>query len=252
MAFLSKFTSFLRCRRVLQLTLASALISPLALASLPSSADQLLHQDDFDKDLSQWVVEQAPGGTTRLAKGLLDIDDVGGCTVWFKEKLAGPILIEYEATMIQNGGANDRVSDLNCFWMATDPQHPDDLFINSQKRGGDFKKYDPLRLYYVGYGANENKTTRFRRYPGDGTKPLLPEHDLKGDKLMNIPNQTVKIQIIADGGRIQYLRDGETIFNFADKSAFEGGWFGFRTLRNHMKIAHFRVYRLAHQTGTSH
>lgn len=206
----------------------------------------LIYQDDFDKDLSQWVVEQSPGGMTRLIDGKLDIDDAQGCTVWFKQKFTGPVLIAYEATMIQQGGPNDRASDLNCFWMAVDPQHPEDIFVNSKARGGNFKKYDALRLYYVGYGANENKTTRLRRYPGDGSKPLLPEHDLTDAKLMNIPNKTLRIQLIADGNRIQYLRDGEIIFNFTDKGPFREGWFGFRTLRNHMRLDQFRVYQLKH------
>lgn len=204
----------------------------------------LLYRDDFSKDLSQWVVEQAPGGSTRLMDGKLDIDDAGGCTVWFREKLAGPIVIEYEATMIQQGGAHDRVSDLNCFWMATDPEHPDNLFFDSKRRGGNFKNYDSLRLYYVGYGANDNSTTRFRRYPGDGTRPLLAAQDLREEKFMNAPNRTVKISVIADGGKIQFLRDGEMIFDFADKAPFREGWFGFRTVRNHVKIGNFRVYRL--------
>ncbi len=204
----------------------------------------LIYQDNFNKDLSQWVVEQAPKGTTNLIDGKLDIDDAQGCTVWFRQKFTGPVLIEYEATLIQQGGPNDRVSDLNCFWMAIDPQHPEDIFINSKERGGDFKKYDALRLYYVGYGANENKTTRLRRYPGDGSKPLLPQHDLKDEKLMNVPNKTMKIQLIADGNRVQYLRDGEIVFDFTDKEPFREGWFGFRTLRNHMRLDQFRVYQL--------
>jgi hypothetical protein len=108
-------------------------------------------------------------------------------------------------------------------------------------------KYDARRLYYVGYGANENKRTRFRRYPGDGTKPLLPEHDLKDQKLMNVPNKKLKIQLIADGNRIQFLRDGEIVFDFTDKAPFREGWFGFRTVRNHMRLDQFRVYQLKHR-----
>lgn len=235
MRHLIHFTAFLLCNAL------------SAGEASPPANGRLLYLDDFDKDLSQWVVEQAPGGTTRLVDGKLDLDDAGGCTVWFKPKLKGPILIEYEATMIQQNGPNDRVSDLNCFWMASDPKHPDDIFISSRERGGDFKKYDALRLYYVGYGANENKTTRFRRYAGDGSKPLLPEHDLKDAKLMNVPNRTLKIQLIADGNRIQYLRDGEVIFDFTDKEPFREGWFGFRTVRNHMRLDQFRVYQLKHQ-----
>ncbi len=235
MRHLIHFTAFLLCNAL------------SAGEASPPANGRLLYLDDFDKDLSQWVVEQAPGGTTRLVDGKLDLDDAGGCTVWFKPKLKGPILIEYEATMIQQNGPNDRVSDLNCFWMASDPKHPDDIFISSRERGGDFKKYDALRLYYVGNGANENKTTRFRRYAGDGSKPLLPEHDLKDAKLMNVPNRTLKIQLIADGNRIQYLRDGEVIFDFTDKEPFREGWFGFRTVRNHMRLDQFRVYQLKHQ-----
>lgn len=203
----------------------------------------LLHHDDFDCNLSAWVVEQAPGGTTTIIEGQLDLDDAKGCTVWFREKLTGPIRIEFEATLIQQGGPNDRVSDLNCFWMATDPTHTDDLFANSKARAGSFKNYDALRLYYVGYGANENKTTRFRRYPGDGTKPLLPEHDLSALTFMNVANRTVKIELIAADGRIQFIRDGEVIFDFTDPSPFTSGWFGFRTVRSHLRLDNFRVYR---------
>ena len=227
----------------------------LALASACSAADirrgELLASDDFKKDLSQWVVEQTPHGTTRLKDGALEIDDgagpndKGGCTVWFRQKFSGPILIEYEATMIQQGGPNDRVSDMNCFWMASDPKHPDDLFAGSAGRAGKFAQYDSLRLYYVGYGANGNVTTRFRRYPGDGTRPLdAGKGEFLDPKFMNVPNRTVKIQLIADGEHVQFLRDGELIFDFTDPSPFREGWFGLRTVRNHMKIDRFRVYRL--------
>ena len=210
-----------------------------------TTAGGLLHRDDFDRDLSSWVIEQGPGGTTKLVDGALEIDDATGCTVWFREKLTGSVRIEFDATLIKQGGPNDRVSDLNCFWMATDPAHPGDLFFNSRARGGIFKNYDALRLYYVGYGANDNTTTRFRRYPGDGTKPLLPEHDLSAPQFMNVANRTVKIQLVAAGGKIQFLRDGELVLGFTDSAPFTTGWFGFRTVRNHMRLDNFRVYRLA-------
>lgn len=209
-----------------------------------SNTNPVLHEDDFSKDLSQWVVEQMPGGTTTLQDGQLVINDAKGCTVWFKHKLAGPIMIEYDVTIIQQGGAFDRVSDLNCFWMAIDPENPEDLFVNSQKRGGLFGNYTPLRLYYVGYGAHNNTTTRFRRYGGDGSRTLLPEHDLSDKRFMLEPNKTMKIQIIADGGTIRYLRDGEVIYDFEDPSPFTEGWFGFRTVENHMRIDNFKVFRL--------
>ena len=204
---------------------------------------QLIYTDDFDKDLSQWLVEQMAGGTTTLKDGQLDINDAEGCTVWFKQKLTGSVMITYEATMIKEGGKYDRASDLNCFWMAIDPKNPNDLFAD-KKRGGLFRNYHPLRLYYVGYGANDNTTTRFRRYPGGGARPCLPEHDLRDKEFMHTPNRTILIQIIADGDKIRYLRDGKVVFNVKDKNPFTEGWFGFRTVRNHMRIDNFKVYQL--------
>jgi len=133
-----------------------------------------------------------------------------------------PVMIEYEAIMIDEGGRRDRVSDLNCFWMAIDPDYPEDIFAD-KSRGGRFPNYHPLRLYYVGYGCNNNSTTRFRRYPGSGERPMLPEHDLKDPEFMLQGNRTMKIQLIADGKKIQYLRDGEIIYNFVDEDPYLKG-----------------------------
>ena len=140
---------------------------------------ELLYQNDF-ADASNWLVEQQPGGTVSVRDRTLVIDDAGGCTVWFRQELAAPVIITYEATVIDRGGLHDRVSDLNCFWMATDPAAPDgSVPATTAKRTGAFADYDALRLYYVGCGGNANTTTRFRRYNGTGVRPLLPGHDLK-------------------------------------------------------------------------
>lgn len=187
--------------------------------------------------------EQLPGGTTTIKDGKLDIDGARGCTVWFKQKLTGAVMIEYEATLTKRGGENDRMSDLNCFWMATDPLNPEDLCA-SKGHHGDFKKFHPLRLYHVGYGANNN-TTRFRSYLVGGARPCLPEHDLRDGKLMHIPNKTLKIGIIADGTRIQFLRDGEVVVDFNDRDPPEEDGLGFRTVRNHMRLDNFKVHRLS-------
>ena len=40
------------------------------------------------------------------------------------------------------------------------PRHPDDFFARSAWRNGEFKNYNTLDLYYVGYGGNDNGTTR--------------------------------------------------------------------------------------------
>ena len=205
---------------------------------------EILCQDDFEGDLSNWVVEQMPGGTVKVVDGKLEIEDAKGCTVWLKNKLTGSVMIEYEAFIIKKDGPFDRGSDLNCFWMAQDLKHFDDLFAGSQQRGGKFSNYDSLRLYYVGYGANHNGTTRFRRYIGTGERPVLPEHDLSDEKYMLKYNVPIKIQLIADGERIAYLRDGEVIYDVHDPDPYTDGWFGFRTVNNHMTIDNFKIYRM--------
>lgn len=60
---------------------------------------------------------------------------------------------------------------MNAFWMATDPKNSN-LFT----RKGDFPEYDHLKLYYGSLGGNGNITNRFRKYLGNGSKPLLKEY----------------------------------------------------------------------------
>jgi hypothetical protein len=175
--------------------------------------------------------------------GKLVIDVPAGCTVWFKPVIKGPVLIEYEATVIKAVGPNDRVSDLNCFWMARDARSPKDIFAT--RRSGKFTDYNQLRTYYVGLGGNSNTTTRFRRYIGDvENRPLLPEHDLRDPKDLIVPNVPQTIRLVACGPLIQYYRDDRRLFELIDTEPYTSGWFGFRTVHNHMAIRRFRVYRL--------
>ena len=206
--------------------------------ALPAAA-QLLHADDF-ANLDNWLPELEAPGTIQARNGVLTIDVPAGCTLWFKPELTGPLSIEYQARMIQRGGPNDRVSDLNCFWMATDARSPADLFATH--RTGQFADYDQLLTYYVGQGGNSNTTTRFRRYVGTrDLRPLLPAHDLSDRRFLLQPNVTQSIQLIADGGHIQYLRDGKLIFDFHDPAPYTHGRFAFRTTHSHIEFRRFRV-----------
>ncbi|MCM4150327.1 hypothetical protein DHD05_01885 [Arenibacter sp. N53] len=206
---------------------------------------KLLHKDNFKNGLDSWKVEQMPGGIVANTDGKLEITDVAGCTIWFKKQLEGPIMIQYDAYVIDQGGSQDRVSDLNCFWMAKDLENLNNIFANSEKRGGKFSNYDSLRLYYMGVGGHDNTKTRFRRYMGTGDRPLLPEHDLSEPKFLIQSNQITQIKIIAYKGIIQYYRDGNLIIDFYDHSPYTSGYFGFRTVNNHMTIDNFQVFRLA-------
>lgn len=209
---------------------------------LAAPAATPLYTDDF-ATLDNWRAELETPGDIHATNGALTIDVPAGCTLWFKHQLTGPLLIEYQAKMIQAGGPHDRVSDLNCFWMATDSRSPNNLFATH--RSGEFSDYDQLRTYYVGQGGNSNSTTRFRRYIGrQDLRPLLPGHDLKDPQFLLLPNMVQTLQLIADGSRIQYLRDGKLIFDFHDPDPYTHGYFAFRTTQSHVEIRHFRVYRL--------
>lgn len=207
---------------------------------------KLLYKDDFKHGLSSWRIEMEKPGFVTAKRGTLDIDVPEGVTVWLRQPLDGPVMIQYEATVVSAGGPNDRVSDLNSFWMATDPRSPADLF--AQPRTGAFAQYNSLRMYYVGLGGNANTTTRFRRYIGAATdRPLLPENDLSvaRDPSKGIfANKPQLITLIASGTLIQYWRDDKKIFEMTDAEPYTHGWFGLRTTRNHMRVRHLRVIRL--------
>src|ERR1051326_7018175 len=211
--------------------LVLAAVLAAAAAGAPRSG-KLLFSDDFTHGLDLWRVELEKGGVVEAKGGILTLDVPAGCTVWFRPELRGRVAIEYQATMIRRGGPNDRISDLNCFWMARDAQ---------VKRSGKFADYNTLRGYYVGQGGNTNTTTRFRRYIGDPVlRPLLPEHDLTAPLLE--PNVTMKIRLVADGSRIQYFCNGRAIFDFHDPAPYKRGRFGFRTTFSHIEIREFKIF----------
>jgi hypothetical protein len=211
-------------------------------AAADTHAD-VLFADDFTRDIAtNWFVEAEPGGSVAARDGVLDVDVPGGCTIWFKQRIVAPVEIEFEATAVDHGGPNDRVSDLNCFWMARDARSPDDLFAT--KRGGRFEEYNPLTAYYVGLGGNANTTSRFRRYVGDPVvRPLLPQHDLRAPEDLLLPNRWQSIRLTAAGHTVRYTRDDRVMFELQDAEPYTDGWFAFRTVRSHLQFRHFRVRR---------
>ncbi len=198
-----------------------------------------LFADRFDAGLVLWSVEQMPGGQVRTHEGVLDIVSAGGTTVWFRPLLSGPVEISYEAEVVVRDGPQDRLSDLNCFWMAQDPAGPAGALPAG--RTGKFSDYDNLLTYYVGFGGNENTTTRFRRYDGTSVRPLLPVHDLRTPAFLLRPNHSYRIRIVVRDGTTEFWRDGELVFSFRDPAPLRSGYFAFRTVRAHLAIRHFRV-----------
>lgn len=202
-----------------------------------------LHADDFRHGLDQWALETEKPAKVGVHNGVLDIDTPAGLTLWFRSELVGPVIIQYEALAVSEGGPNDRVSDLNAFWMARDAGGGSPL---ATPRTGAFADYDTLKTYYVGQGGNANTSTRFRRYVGrPGDRPLLPQHDHAAADEMLVPNRWQTVRLIADGGLIQYWNDERKLFELNDAEPYTRGWFGLRTTLSHLRVRRFRVFQLA-------
>lgn len=199
---------------------------------------KLIYHDQFNSGLNNWIVEKPPTtDSVEVVNHSLVINVNGGTTVWFNKKITGNVYIEYKRKVIMANGRNDRLSDLNTFWMAKDPKQKN-LFT----RTGNFKEYDSLLLYYVGFGGNTNSTTRFRKYDGKGERNLLAEY-VDADHLLQ-PNKEYTIGITVCNGKTRFMIDGIEYFSLADPDPIKEGYFGFRTVHSRQEIRDFKVYRL--------
>jgi hypothetical protein len=216
----------------------------LLLAGCASGPGGLPDDSHALQDLRHWHVEsEHPGTRVSLRDGVLDIDTPAGVTVWLKRPIEGPVEIEFEATAVAAGGPNDRVSDLNVFWMATNAPG-DRRPPYSKRRSGRFAEYDDLLTYYVGLGGNRNTTSRFRRYIGEpGNRPLLPAHDLASPEALLAPNRKQTITLIADGAHIEYRRDGKPLFIYEDPAPYTRGWFALRSTASHLRVENLAIRR---------
>lgn len=119
-----------------------------------TNREPLLSQTEEGIDTCLWVVEDHSDKAVFQTRGdTIEISTPKGLTLWYKPRLTGDYEITYSACMPMDGDPNDRLSDLNCFWGANDPQHLDNLFSRSEYRHGIFQRYKTLTLFYVGYGC---------------------------------------------------------------------------------------------------
>jgi len=209
--------------------------------SYSQTPGKLIYADNFSKPLDPktWVAEIEPAANTSVVytkNKALVLDTKSGVTVWLNKMLSGNIQIEYDRVVLVDTGKNDRLSDFNQFWMATDP-HNANLFT----RNGKFEAYDDVNLYYVGMGGNTNKTTRFRKY-FNGQKPLIQEYLDKPHVLQ--PNKTYHIKIVVNKGVTSFWVDGERYFTYTDPTPLTSGYFGFRSTWSRQSVTNFKVYQL--------
>lgn len=211
-----------------------------------------LTQAEFSR---HWTIEsESPDYRVTFLHDTLEVTSPKGMTIWRNEHLEGRTVIEYDACLMDDGREGDRPSDLNCFWMASDPGAKDgSVFRRMKERHGVFRHSYTLQLYYMGYGGNSNTTTRFRRYhaeAGDmaesqalavGQLPAILQEYTDAAHL-NVPNQWRHIRLEADGLRVRYFIDGQCIVDYRDPQPLTSGWFGLRTTWSRLRVANFSCH----------
>ena len=116
----------------------------LVYSQTPYHIKKRLFQDNFDQklDTTYWFCELKQPSNNRafVENGQLVVDVAKGATVWFTQKLKNNWLIEFDRTVVIDGGKNDRLSDFNIFWQATDPLSKSDKKLFG--RSPEFENYD--------------------------------------------------------------------------------------------------------------
>lgn len=242
---------------------------------------KVLAQDDFE-NLDKWDVQiqQRAGGESASVSArdnTLDCILPGrGCTVWFREKLPTRVTITYDVLCPTHQPAIKGLvpRDVNNFWMASDPLGSDEGLLDASRYDGKFGSYDKMHGYYASTGGRDNQTTRMRRYPrevdGQAVDHLaLNDKDGKPGYLI-VPDQVMKVQLVAYDDVIQYIVDGKLIYQVgrddpieiesrdaAGKSTslaakyeldrfpvYREGYFGFRMVSTHHIYSNFLVHAL--------
>jgi len=203
---------------------------------------KLLYASDFipPRPGDEWVAELEPGKGSRVytRNGVMTIESRGGATVWLNRLLKGNLQIEYTRRVPMEGQLNDRLSDVNQFWMATDPRGT----LIPRGRLGQFHEYDSLRLYYVGMGAHDNTVTRFRKYDGKGGKRILGEK--KHAQYLLEPGRDYRIRIMVIESVTTFWVDDKLVFSYVDPQPLREGYFGFRLMHSRQEIKDVKVYQL--------
>ena len=205
-----------------------------------------LNKRQFSK---YWRIEsEAPDYRVSFSGDTCEMLSPKGLTLWRKEKMHRGMTVEYDACVVDEGKAGDRLSDMNCFWLVSDPKAKD-IWGRADWRSGIFVRCYTLQMYYLGYGGNHNTTTRFRRYNGDeagveneGKRPPILKEYKDAAHLLK-PNHWYHVKIESTTtGHTRFYIDGECIVDYLDPQPLESGWFGFRTTLSRTRITNFQYY----------
>jgi len=212
----------------------------------------ILASDNFINGYQNWIAEAS--GNCKLVYSAvdtcLDIKSSEGLTLWYKAPFEGDIRIRYEVCAVDQGESLDRVSNLDCYWMASDPVFPDSISKRMNFRKGASGRNYSLQLYCMSFGGKSNTVTNFRRFDGkyDAFHNEMKRPDIlleyKDPSNLIQPNHWYTIEVRVQMGHVQYMLDGRTLVDYVDSTPLKRGWFGIRTNENHMRVRKFVAYQL--------
>ncbi|MET0322979.1 MAG: DUF6250 domain-containing protein, partial [Duganella sp.] len=213
-------------------------LGALGMMALDASS-RTVFADDFQRfDPQSWAVEAEAGNASSAvvaASRALVLDAQRGLTVWLRQPLIGHYEISFTRTVLADGQAHARLSDLNFFWEAQ-------LGLDPFSRSGKLEDYDRVPMFYAGVGGNGNTTTRFRYYDGTGERKLLQE--FLGQEHLLRANHPYRIRIAVDARGTRLYVDDRELFAAPGPQA-GGGYFGLRTTQSRQKVEDFAVRRIA-------
>jgi hypothetical protein len=242
-------------RALLMLALSWPALVAAAADCAPPRRLQRVDGDDFRHGLRRWRLEsEDPRALVTAHDGVLDIQAPAGLSLWWTSPIGGDYRIRFTALALpapaSAGVHAGRLSDLNMFWNASEADGS-----APRQRSGRFGDYDDLRAYYVGFGANANRSTRLRVY--DGQRRLLagyadaalrerPEQALP-ERARLAGGRSLAIEISsrpatdADRATLRWRVDGRLLFEHHDRAPRLQGHFALRTTASRLQVRDFQV-----------
>ena len=188
-------------------------ISGCALAVRPAAADELwnkgelLAEEDFSGDLSNWLAEgdvAASIGGGRLRFEALEKTEVKKGNIWWRKHFTGPLLIEYDYQSATPYG-------LSMIWWCAHGREGEGLL--SFTRSGVYDEYVKGRMngYHISYHrfdsgvSNLRKSYGFHKLSSNDDPIPIDELDLH------------HITIYCRQGHIRFIVDGKLVHDFIDR-----------------------------------
>lgn len=201
------------------------------------SRKRVIHED-FSGELLRWTVEGETDSSRFSFNGdTLNIFTPSTITLWYDHRFNGNYRIRF--SVLEKGAAipDSSVSAWGCFWAATDPEHPDNLFFNSDQRGQDLSNYHSLQLYYT---IRQNQDSlRFGK--NRITPDSLPQRSSAYPSSVFQNDTWNVIEIKMENEIVSYSVNGNIVKQERDNLPLLEGYFGLYLQNSVLRLTGFEI-----------